>query len=120
MKFICDQMLGDVGRWLRAAGYDTEIVLKPLKDREILEQALKENRLIITRDKDFIEIDKSHQMVIWLRINGLDSCIAELSRQVPINWLWKPFSRCLKCNQVLLEASPDQFPLNAYPIVCCD
>ena len=36
MKFLCDEMLAEVGRWLRIAGYDTEIVEKSIVDGEIL------------------------------------------------------------------------------------
>ena len=49
VKFIVDAMLGDVARWLRLLGYDT-LYASNVDDREILEKARKENRVIVTRD----------------------------------------------------------------------
>lgn len=35
MKFLCDHMLSRLGKWLRAAGYDTEIIVSSISDHEI-------------------------------------------------------------------------------------
>lgn len=95
-------MLARLGRWLRAAGYDTIIIEKSCDDRIILEQALREERLLLTRDRHFLEMSKS--FVIWLKGNLLAECVQELSQKLPINWLYKPFSRCLVCNRELIPA----------------
>ncbi|MEM4222151.1 MAG: DUF5615 family PIN-like protein [archaeon] len=52
MRFICDAMLAKLGRWLRMAGYDTKIASNKEKDEEILDKAIKEDRIILTRDKN--------------------------------------------------------------------
>lgn len=109
MKFLCDQMLAKVGRWLRAAGYDTEIIDQPLPDQIILKQALDSHRLLLTRDRHFLEMKNSDTMtVIWLKANDLQSCIQELSEKLPINWTNAPFSRCLLCNHFLEEIGRSQ------------
>lgn len=105
MKFLCDQMLIRLGRWLRAAGYDTGIVEQNKKDKEILNLALQEERLLITRDRHFLEMKESKGKVIWLSSNHLEDCVKELTSKVPINWLLAPFSRCMVCNHYL-EAAP--------------
>jgi uncharacterized protein len=104
MKFLCDQMLIRLGRWLRAAGYDTEIVNQSKPDKEILAQALKEERLLITRDSHFVEMKGHENTVIWLKANHLSDCIKELNTKISIHWLHNPFSRCLVCNQNLIVA----------------
>jgi uncharacterized protein len=105
MKFVCDQMLTRLGRWLRAAGYDTLIVDRPMHDREIMALAAEEGRLLITRDRHFIEMNVHKDLVIWLRANLLEDCIHQLSQRLPIDWLKAPFSRCLICNQPLVDAA---------------
>lgn len=106
VKFICDHMLVRLGRWLRAAGYDTIIVQGHLSDTEIYEMALNENRFLITRDTGFIE--KGSSLVIWLEANKIEDCIRELSSKININWLKAPFSRCLECNHLLEDASSSE------------
>ena len=50
MKFICDEMLGTLAKWLRIMGYDTEYA-KGMDDEEIISRAAEEGRAILTRDK---------------------------------------------------------------------
>jgi len=50
MKFICDEMLGTLAKWLRIMGYDTEYA-KNMDDGEIVARAEREGRAILTRDK---------------------------------------------------------------------
>ncbi|MFQ5729332.1 MAG: DUF5615 family PIN-like protein [Waddliaceae bacterium] len=107
MKFLCDQMLVRLGRWLRAAGYDTVVIETPLTDREILDKALKENRYLITRDRHFLDMKEAEGILVWLEANAVEECVEELSRKVLINWVKSPFSRCLLCNEVLKEAEPE-------------
>lgn len=112
-KFICDQMLGRLGHWLRAAGYDTIIVEKTLEDAEILKQAKEEDRLLLTRDKKMQDIDPTCKLILYLQSNSTQDCAEELSKYLTINWLFKPFSRCLQCNHLLIETQkPD---LNQIP-----
>lgn len=103
MKFLCDQMLAGLGRWLRAAGYDTEIVETPIEDGKILESALREKRLLLTRDQHFTEMQAAEKTVIFLTGNSVEECILELNRLLKVDWLLDPFSRCLQCNSLLVE-----------------
>jgi len=104
MKLICDQMLARLGRWLRAAGYDTVIVESSREDSEILKQALHEKRLLISRDRHFLAMPSASGHLIWLQSNKVQDCAEELSQKLPINWLHAPLTRCLVCNGVLEQA----------------
>lgn len=104
MKFLCDQMLAGLGKWLRTAGYDTEIVETPIEDRKILERALREGRLLLTRDHHFCEMPAGEKTVIFLEGNSIEECVLELNHLLKIDWLHAPFSRCLQCNSLLAEA----------------
>ncbi|WP_440059828.1 Mut7-C RNAse domain-containing protein [Thermogladius sp. 4427co] len=49
-RFIVDNMLGSVARWLRLLGYDTRYDRR-LEDWRILRIAKEEDRVIVTRDR---------------------------------------------------------------------
>lgn len=102
-KFLCDAMCSELGRWLRTAGYDTSIVDSPLKDIDIFQKAVQENRLLLTRDQYFKKIDPSGKTVIYLEGESLDGWAKQLKEEQGIDWLYLPFSRCLKCNHLLEE-----------------
>lgn len=104
MRFFCDEMLKRVGRWLRAAGYDTLIQDGGGSDRLMLQTARRDQRLLISRDRKLRELRHAAKHVILLRSNALNDCIEELSERLNINWLYRPFTRCLVCNMRLVAA----------------
>lgn len=50
-RFLCDEMLLGLAKWLRAAGYDTTVAKAGLTDRELLQEAVTEDRILLTRDR---------------------------------------------------------------------
>ncbi len=108
-RFLCDEMLVRLGRWLRAAGYDTAIAPPGSDDRKLVEQARAESRWLITRDRHLARFRNGDGRVVLLEANDTPSLAAELSRRFPIDWLNGPFSRCLDCNTPLLPATPEQW-----------
>ena len=129
-RFLCDEMLQGLGRWLRAAGYDTAIAGKGETDRRILQLSRQQERFLITRDKKLKEFRVASQWVILLRANAMPDALRELSSRLPIDWLYLPFSRCLLCNTPLKDATlsqrqrlPDDIRERfdkAYYCPCCD
>ena len=107
-RFLCDEMLKGLARWLRAAGYDTEINQHDQGDREMLNQAIKEGRWLVSRDRKLLEMRQAIGHVIVLRSNSLATCAEELATGLDINWIFNPFSRCLRCNQILVLAKSNQ------------
>lgn len=130
MKFLCDEMLKGLARWLRAAGYDTLIEADGRSDRSLLERAAGEGRLLVTRDRKLLEHRNAAGVVLLLRANGLEACAHELAARLDLDWLHRPFSRCLVCNTELTNAAPalwEQVPPGARAAVrelrycpCCD
>ena len=49
-RFLADEMLGTLVKWLRIMGYDTSYA-KDMKDGEIAALAMREGRSLLTRDK---------------------------------------------------------------------
>ena len=107
MKFICDEMLKGLARWLRAAGYDTEIANDGEPDRKLIERARSSGRLLLTRDSKLMEFRNAADTVRLLQCKGIDDCARTLKSVTSINWLYRPFSRCLLCNTTLINIKTD-------------
>ncbi|WP_456369091.1 Mut7-C RNAse domain-containing protein [Thermococcus sp.] len=98
MRFIADMMLGRLARWLRLYGYDTLYGIKD--DDEIVRIALKEDRIILTRDSALAERAKKLGVKVFLlSSNSLEEQIKELKNLgVEFRELFPPNARCPKCN----------------------
>ena len=126
MRFLCDEMLIGLARWLRAAGYDTEVCDSAAADRAVLEHAINDNRILITRDQKLLELRHAQNTVLYLNCNDIESCVEDLGKKVQINWQLDPFSRCMQCNTPLVEARadklsqvPDESRKLAHPLLYC-
>jgi uncharacterized protein with PIN domain len=117
-------MLQRLCRWLRAAGYDTALAELAAADRDVMQQAVAEQRLLLTRDREFLERREADTHVFFFDSADLDAQAAELRRALGIDWLHRPFSRCLLCNTPLKLAPPDEAPPDVQGTVlhcpCCD
>lgn len=100
-------MCGELGRWLRVAGYDTVIEENSSSDREIFERAVLEGRLLITKDRHFLSIDPERKTIVYLLGESLDEWVEQLKKQ-GVDWQYSPFSRCLQCNSLLEKATADE------------
>jgi uncharacterized protein with PIN domain len=100
-------MLIRLGRWLRAAGYDTAIATARGADRALLDDARRQGRTLITRDRKMLEIRNARACTLVLAGNGLGKWVVEVTEGLGIDWLKAPFSRCLLCNGILDVAAED-------------
>ncbi|WJW76215.1 Mut7-C RNAse domain-containing protein [Thiohalobacter sp. IOR34] len=107
MKFLCDEMLKGLARWLRAAGYDAELATDGEGDRALLERARREGRLLLTRDRKLLEFRDAGRDVLLLECNGLAECAHELVARLGLDWQHRPFTRCLVCNVPVEPAGPE-------------
>lgn len=76
MKFLADEMCGNLSRWLRMLGYDTtyakdyeSVEENPVKDKTIIEICLNQRRILISRDREMIEI-MAHRFLKLANINN--------------------------------------------------
>lgn len=119
VKFIADQNVGKLGRWLRLLGYDT-LIFKGEDDGALIKSALsEEGRLLLTRDTQIgrrkvvssgrlkmllIEQDEPAEQVIAviekLGLTGQDT-----------------FSRCLECNAQLEPGLKEEMKERVPPYV---
>ncbi len=104
IRFLCDSMCGDIALWLRAAGHDTLLVKGEMADKEIYKTAIQEQRILITRDKEFLQRKGAQEIVCLLTSNHFNQHIKLLNQKLSLNWVFKPLSRCLLCNCILEDA----------------
>jgi uncharacterized protein with PIN domain len=103
---LCDEMLHRVGRWLRAAGYDTALAGRGSDDTQLLALAENEARLLLTRDRHLAE--RAGEQALLLVSEGVEANARELSRRLRIDWISAAFTRCMVDNAVLRLASEDE------------
>lgn len=106
MKFLCDRMLIGLGKWLRAAGYDTAIAADSTEDAQLLKLAKDEARILLSCDRRLIgACSPWGQDIIVLATNRIDPAAQELTTRLSIDWLRQCFTRCIKDNSVLIPAT---------------
>jgi uncharacterized protein len=105
-RFLCDEMLHGLGRWLRAAGYDTVIAAGGLSDRALATCCAEEHRVLLTKDRHLAATVRSTATVILLPGGGIDEAARALRIALDIDWQHAPFTRCLVDNRPLEAAPP--------------
>jgi uncharacterized protein with PIN domain len=106
IRFLCDEMLGRLARYLRAAGYDTSLASSGEPDAVLLARAHAEHRRFLTRDTLIAEHKAARGVAVLLPPGDLDTLAAALSADLGVDWLRRPFTRCLVDNAVLASAHP--------------
>lgn len=112
-KFVADHMLGRLARWLRILGYDT-LYPEPGPDKELIELAASDNRILLTRDKQVAETKKAE--TIYLESDEIDDQLIqvalklglELSPELKENEDGSLLNRCGICNGVLTSIPEDE------------
>lgn len=93
-RWLVDEMLGRLSRYLRFLGYDTEYV-HGLTDAEVVRLAHTARRRVLTRDRS---LARSLPDSILLTRTDLAGQMQELRRNFPPLRLEVRFDRCSECN----------------------
>lgn len=109
-RLVCDEMLGALARWLRAAGYDTLLASAGEKDDDIVARARREERILLTRDRRLAGRDGAAARIHWLHAQDLDGQARELKTTLNLDWTFAPFTRCMIDNAPLVELEPSRLP----------
>ena len=116
MKFFCDDNLGKLAKWLRTLGYDTLFRLT-IEDGELVSLALKENRIILSRDTKLSRFKiKDKYLLIQSEkpLEQLKQVMDHFKLEVKEDLL---FSRCLLCNKPLQKVEKEKIKDRLYPYV---
>ena len=107
MKFLADSSLGRLSKWLRILGYDT-VYCRGDADRIFLRKAEREGRAVLTRRKDVLS--RQHPgIVLFVESDRVEGQLVEVLGKLDL----KPepeklFSLCLRCNESLKAAKPEE------------
>jgi uncharacterized protein with PIN domain len=100
VTFIVDGMLGKLAKWLKILGFDALFMAGD--DDKILAAARRENRTLLTRDREFVRRAGRHPALLIESTSWPDQVRQVLAR-FDLGGETRPFTRCLECN-VLLES----------------
>lgn len=108
ISFIVDTMLGGIARWLRMLGYDT-LYYNDLEDWKIINIAVRDNRVIITRDRGlYVKCIKNDLKCLLLEEESIENRLAQISREYGIRlYVDLEKSRCPVCNGELTKVSKE-------------
>jgi hypothetical protein len=95
-------MLGRLARWLRLIGCDTEYEAH-LPDPELAARALREARLLLTRDRGLVARFPPPASLL-VESEDLPGQIRQVVEALQLDWRAVAFTRCLRCNDELLAA----------------
>jgi uncharacterized protein with PIN domain len=104
-KFVVDHNVGKLARWLRLMGYDARF-FRGGNDAELVAIALKEGRIIVTRDTRIMQrrlVTKGKLKALLIESDQPERQIRQLIDSLHLDWRFNPFSLCLECNQPLVE-----------------
>ena len=116
IKFICDDNLGKLAKWLRTLGYDTRFQLT-IEDGELVSLALKEDRIILSRDTKLTRFKiKDKYLLIQSEkpLEQLKQVVDRFNLTIEEDLL---FSLCLVCNQPLQRVEKEKIKDRLYPYV---
>ena len=106
MKFIADIMVGKLARYLRMAGYDVAY-FNDASDDFILKTAMKEDRIVLTRDTLMLERRQFRNGTlksVFILNDDIREQLLQIRSELNIS-LGPDLIRCLICNDLLVRVS---------------
>jgi uncharacterized protein with PIN domain len=110
LKFIVDNNVGKLAKWLRIMGYDT-LFFNGSDDSGMITIALAEDRVMLTRDTQIMKrrvVTSGQLKAILIQSDEPERQIHQVIDSLNLDWQFKPFTICLECNQPLVERSKEQ------------
>jgi len=110
IRFVADNNVGKLARWLRLIGYDT-LLFKQKDDGQMIKIALSENRVILTKDSQFMKrrlVTNGKLKAIHIKQDDPKLQVRKVVETLNLNYHFKPFSLCLECNQPLIARDKEE------------
>ena len=119
LKFIADHNVGKLAQWLRLMGYDT-LFFDGEDDSQMVAIARAENRIILTRDTGVMHrriITQGRLKAVLITSDDAETQLRQLITDLKLDCAFKPFTRCLVCNQPLVARTRDEVKDRVPPYV---
>ena len=110
LKFIVDNNVGKLAKWLRIMGYDTRF-FNGSDDSHLVATALAEGRVVLTRDTQIMKrrvVTSGQLKAILIQSDEPERQMHQVIEALDLDCQFRPFSLCLECNQPLEERSKQQ------------
>jgi hypothetical protein len=101
--FVLDVHLGKLASHLRMAGFDA-VYQNDYGDPELVEIACRDQRVLLSRDRQLIDkaqLDRAFRV----RAENPEDQLAEVLERFQLQRRLRPFTRCLRCNELLITIS---------------
>jgi hypothetical protein len=102
IKFIADEMLGKLAKWLRTIGYDTVYYNDGGADSGLVQRSLEEDRIILTRDTRLVERKLARNYVL-IKSDNVWEQFEQVVKELALDTKSRLFTRCLICNKELMS-----------------
>jgi uncharacterized protein with PIN domain len=109
-RFIADNNVGKLARWLRLIGYDT-VLLRQKDDAQMIKMALADNRVILTKDAQFTKrrlVTSGTLKTVHIEQDDPEVQVRAVVETLSLDYGFKPFSRCLECNRALVARDKEE------------
>ena len=106
-RFIADEMLGRLAKWMRIMGCDVEY-FADIPDKELAERACTEKRIILTRDTLLIRRRKVRENYFFVEGDSYKDQIKQVVKHFSIDPAARLLTRCLICNALLNDIDRPQ------------
>ncbi len=119
LKFIVDNNVGKLARWLRMMGYDT-LFFGGGDDSQMVATALTEGRVILTRDTQIMKrgvVVSGRLKALLIESDEPERQMRQVIKTLDLDCQFGLFTICLECNQPLEEKSKQQVKDRVPPYV---
>ena len=118
-RFIVDSNVGKLAKWLRMLGYDA-VFFEGDDDAYMIDRALKENRVILTRDTQVMKrgvITNGRLSAILIDSDEPERQALQVIETLHLDFRSRLFTICLECNNPLEERGKEEIKDRVPPYV---
>jgi len=109
-KFIVDNNVGKLAKWLRIMGYDA-LLFREEVDGKMIKIALSQDRIVLTKDTQIMKrrlVTSGKLKAILIEDDAPKAQLQQIVSILNLDYKFSPFSRCLECNQTLVSRDSDE------------
>lgn len=109
-RFIADQNVGKLAKWLRMMGYDTSF-FDGVDDSQMVAVALSSSRVILTRDTSIMRrrvVTTGQLKAILITSDRPETQVKQVIETLRLDCHFRAFTICLECNQALDARTKEQ------------
>lgn len=110
VKFIVDNNVGKLAKWLRIMGYDA-LFFTAKDDGEMVKIALSQDRIVLTKDTQVMKrwlVTSGGLKAILIEGDNPKVQLRQVVDVLNLDCQFRPFSLCLECNEKLVDRDRDE------------